>query len=237
MRDQAGYTLIETMVVIVLLTIVMGFVTETIIQTQRAYTRSSIRLTDTGDLRVALDTMTKTIRTAIRLSSATTAFLPAQVMVNGAPANNVIRGRQVVENGVECWFYANLESNPAPQLAHYYVDANRQLIEELTHADAGSVGPNWTYTGAPYRHRVIAHNVVVPTASGTPIFTYYDQGGTVLNVAGNVTAPVPDASLGGIGDVQIRLSVSSGPASVSTITTLVNRVRLVNADLPANTGS
>lgn len=232
---EGGYTLVETMVVIGLLTVVMTFVTETIIQTQRAYTRSSIRLTDTGELRVAFDTMTKTIRTATRLDSTSPAFLPARVLVAGAPVNNVVRGRQVVENGVECWFYANLESNPAPQLAHYYLDANRQLIEELTRADAASVGPNWTYTGAPYRYRVIAREVVVPSAIGTPIFTYFDQSGAALNIAGNVNTGIADASLGGIGDVLIRLSVSSGPASLTTTTTLVNRVRLVNADVPANT--
>lgn len=232
---EGGYTLVETMVVIVLLTVVMGFVTETIISTQRAYTRSSIRLTDTGELRGAFDTMTKTIRTATRLNSTSPAFLPAQVLVGGVPVNNMVRGRQVVENGVECWFYANLESNPAPQLAHYYLDANRQLIEELTRAHVGSVGPNWTYAGAPYRRRVIAREVVVPPATGTPIFTYFDQDGTALNTAGDVNAGIGDANLGGIGDVLIRLSVSSGPASLSTTTTLVNRVRLVNADVPANT--
>jgi type II secretory pathway pseudopilin PulG len=214
---EGGYTLVETMVVVVLLTVVMGFVTETIISTQRAFTRSSIRLTDTGELRVAFDTMTKTIRTATRLDSTSPAFLPGR------------------ENGVECWFYANLESNPAPQLAHYYLDGTRQLIEELTHADVGSVGPNWTYTGAPYRHRVIAREVVVPPATGTPIFTYFDQSGTVLNIAGDVNADIADANLSGIGDVLIRLSVSSGPAPLATTTTLVNRVRLVNADVPANT--
>lgn len=239
-RDPAaadGYTLVETLVVIVLLTVVMGFVTETIIAVQRAFSASSTRLADTGELRTAFDTLTKTMRTATPLDTTSAAFLPAQVTVGGSPVNNVIRGRQVVENGVECWFYANLESNPAPQLAHYYVDASRQLIEQFTLADAASVAPNWTYTGAPYRSRAVARQVVVPTGSGTPIFTYLTQGGVALNVTGNVNAGIPDASLTGIGDVLIRLSVRSGPTARSVNTTLVNRVRLVNADVPANTSS
>lgn len=233
--EDSGYTLVETMVVVLLLTVVMAFVTDTIIQSQRAFTRSSTRLTDTGELRVALDTMSKTIRTATRLDTTSTAFLPAQVTVGGSTVNNVVRGRQVVENGVECWFYANLENNPAPQLAHYYLDGNRQLIEELTRADSSSVAPDWTYTGAQYRRRVVARQVVVPTGSGTPIFTYFSQSGASLNVAGNVNTGIADASLSGVGDVQVRLSVRSGAARLATTTTLVNRVRLVNADVPANT--
>lgn len=235
--EESGYTLVETMVVIALLTVVMGFVTETIITVQRAFSRSTSRLVDTGELRTAFDTLTKTMRTATRLDTTSAAFLPAQVTVSGSPVNNVIRGRQVVENGVECWFYANLENNPAPQLAHYFLDGSQQLIEEFTSADAFSVAPNWTYTGVPYRRRVVARRVVVPTAGGTPIFTYLSQGGVTLNVAGDVNAGIPDSSLSGIGDVLIRLAVRSGPTARSVDTTLVNRVRLVNADVPANSSS
>lgn len=228
-EPDAGFTLVELLTAMVLLMVLLTFVTYTVISTQKAYTRTTTRLQNAAELRTAFDTLTRTVRTAAALTSTSAAFLPS----TAGPIN----GRAVAETGTECWFYANIQTpTGAPALAHYYVDASAQLVEQITYADAGSTGPNWTYTSVPFRSRVIAHNVVVPTGSAAPIFTYYSQTGTALNDATNVSTALPTASLQLVGDLGLRLSVQT-PGVLSTSATLVNRVRLINADVAADTAS
>lgn len=234
---ESGLSLAEMMVTIFLLSIVLTIVTETIISASRTGVRTRLRENNTQQLRVGLDSTGKALRQAVGPDATTAAFLPG--------TTPKINGSTVVESGTECWFYTNLIADGAtgtaavPQLAHYYVNANNQLVEEFWRSTTTTTP--YTYSGAPYRKRVLTSGLKVPTGTSTPIFTYYPSStdpttAVPLNgpdaatpAAKSVTYAVPSDQLLAISDVRITLTATAAGPYGST-TTMTNRVRMINAD-------
>lgn len=120
-RDESGYTLIETMVVMIVMSIILTFVYQVLISTQRTTFAANVRLENLEEARVLMATITKDLRTAARLSPTTSPF------VQPTTADEVT-------------FYAYLNTFTEPVRVHIYVDASDRIVEEILRPP---------YTGTP----------------------------------------------------------------------------------------
>ena len=120
-RDESGYTLIETMVVMIVMSIILTFVYQVLISTQRTTFAANVRLENLEEARVLMATITKDLRTATRLSPTTSPF------VQPTTADEVT-------------FYAYLNTFTQPVRVHIYVDASDRIVEEILRPP---------YTGTP----------------------------------------------------------------------------------------
>jgi type II secretory pathway pseudopilin PulG len=110
-RDEAGYTVIETLVVTLVVSIVLTFVYQVLISTQRNTYAANVRLENLQEARVLMATVTKDLRTAARLNPTSSPFTQAA--------------------SDEVTFYANLNTFTEPVLVHIYVDGNDRIVEEI----------------------------------------------------------------------------------------------------------
>ena len=202
---QRGSQLLEMVVTVSLLSIVLVALYGGIDSTTNGLVGAGTRLQNLDEARVLMAQTSKDMRTATRLGAGTSPFIFAS------------------DN--EATFYANLETTTAPKKVHLYVDPTSELVEQVWNADAGSVAPNYTYTGTPFV-RFVGRYVVL--SHGTPLFTYLDVNGNVLS-----HTPLSASDLLAVRAVRITLVVKKSTAFVMAPVTLVNRVRLPNLDYAA----
>ena len=203
-RDERGQSsLAEVMMTVLLLSIVMGFVYKAVDSTQFAIAGETARLTNLDEARTLMAVTTKDLRTATRLVPGTSPFVAAS------------------DNDVT--FYANLNNTTGgPRKIRIYIDSTRQLIAQAWTPDAGSVSPNYTYTGTPVPRYV---GRFVTNSTSPPVFSYYDTDGNQLP-SGSLNA----ANLLAVYSVQVTLVVRKQTTLPLRPVTLVNRVRLPNVD-------
>lgn len=219
LRGEAGTTLPELLVVMVLMGVVGSVVVSWQIGMQRSTAGFTARVNDQADLRTAMAHMTRDLRMAIRPSTGVPAFLPEST------ASDVR-------------FYVNADSGP-PLRVRYFTepasDGGTQLVRESTPA-AGSPG-SWNWPAGGTRRTVLVRALV----AGAPLITYYDVAsaelppcseGAVPPCAGPMTSSptlqMPDA----VGSVEIRLAARSRP-DLPGDSELRTRVRVANAGLTA----
>jgi prepilin-type N-terminal cleavage/methylation domain-containing protein len=201
-NDEAGFTIVEVMVAVVMLAIVLAVMYKGMDSISASAAGTEERLVNLEEARVMMATVTKDLRTAARPDP------------NSAPFE--------LANSRELTFYANLGSTSGPSKVHIFVDAENRIIEEVTQPDAGSA-PNYTYTGAPSVRAVGSY--VVP---GTQIFTYqYFNETTSAFVALN-TLPLSADDRKLVESIEVRISIRKSSTAATPATTLVNRVRLPN---------
>ncbi len=215
-RDERGQTLFEVIVVVFLLGIVLVMVYDGIDSATRAIGGTEKRLANLDEARTLMAVTTKDVRTATRLQAGTSPFTLA--------------------NAREVIFYANLNNNGSsgsvvdngPRKVRIYVDANAQLIEQVTKPDATSVAPAYTYNGVP-TNRFVGRYVANPTSEA--IFRYFDSNGNEL-----LPAPLSAANLLAVDSVEITLSIRQSTTFPISSTTLMNTVRLPNVDYQQTLG-
>jgi hypothetical protein len=196
------------MTTVLLIAIVMGAVMTGTFSAQKAIQSTDLRLVNLDQARTLMSSLTKDMRTAVRLTAGTSPFTVAD-------ANHAV-------------FYANLSTVSAPKKVDLSIDSQSRLIEQVWTADAGSTAPSYTYTGSPVV-RLVGRYVANTAAS--PLFQYLDSNGTVLP-----NTPLNAADLLAVKAVQIQLIVKKSSATQVNATTLVNRVRLANLDYNAGAG-
>jgi type II secretory pathway pseudopilin PulG len=231
-RSESGITLVELVVVMALMSLILGFVTRGMVNMQNASVGESYRLQNLDEARILMDTVSKDLRTATRLSSTSSPF---DVTAGSVPAPGFGNTAPYAGN-TEVWFYANLtlttgSPTPCPDVVHLYVDtaASPPVLKEQTiSAQAGGVPPNCTYTGA-YATRLVGKYVA--NSSSAPVFTYYydDASGTPTAIASTAT-PLSAADRLLVNAVGITLSIRQSNNFNVPFTTLVNKVRLPNVD-------
>lgn len=202
-RDERGQSSMgEVMVTVLLLGIVMGVVYKGIDTTQYAIAGETARLANLDEARTLMAVTTKDLRTATRLTAGTSPFAVGQ------------------DNDIT--FYANLNNTTGgPRKIRIFVDSTSELVAQATVPDAGSVPPNYTYTGTPVARYVGRY---VANAASQPIFEYYDINGTRL------AAPLSSAGLLAVYSVKVTLVVRRQTTLPLRPVTLINRVRLPNVD-------
>lgn len=220
-RDE-GVTLIEMLVVVGILGTVLAIVTEGMIVAQRTMTDNASRLDGLSQTNVALESMTRVLRTAI---------LPSQVQAtcSGCDVAAFIAG-----DATSVQFYANVDNDgilPAsgttdlgPRRVTYSVSNDGVLTETVQKPNVHAVTDfNFQYCtpgpGCPVRTRVLARDVQ-PGA----LFAYYDRTGAVI------APPLQSATskLKAVDSIDLLLRVR--PSSRASAATVTARVTLPNAD-------
>jgi type II secretory pathway pseudopilin PulG len=231
-RSESGITLVELVVVMALMSLILGFVTRGMVNMQNASVGESYRLQNLDEARILMDTVSKDLRTATRLSSTSSPF---DVTAGSVPAPGFGNTAPYAGN-TEVWFYANLtltsgNPTPCPDVVHLYVDtaASPPVLKEQTiSAQAGGVPPNCTYTGS-YATRLVGKYVA--NSSSTPVFTYYyDDANGVPTAIPSTSTPLSAANRLLVNAVGITLSIRQSNNFNVPFTTLVNKVRLPNVD-------
>ncbi len=205
-HDEGGFSTVELTIAIGMLAVVLAIVYGALMSATSAVNNTDQRLVNLGEARLVMDTASKDLRTATRLTASGSAFLTA------AP-NEVV-------------FYGNLNPTLGPKKIRIYVDANTQLVEEVTDPDASSVAPNYTYDNNTPRRRFVGRYVANP--ADQPIFTYIDAAGNAIS-----PAPLDDAQKMAVRAVGIRLMIRKSTNLHVAPTTLVNQVRLPNLSYTA----
>jgi type II secretory pathway pseudopilin PulG len=256
-RSEEGVTLIELVVVCAVMTVILGFVTRTLVVMQNASTGSSLRLQNLEEARVLMDLVSKDIRTAARMTPTTSPFdvtsctLTSQVQPC-APAGWTPGGNTPPYVGKsELWFYANLtlanqtQASPCPDIVHLYVDSgvNPPILREQVISDANpttDAPPNCHYGGATapytgtYATRIVGKYIVNGTSTcitPDPVFVYWydDASGNPASFTTPV-ASLTSAELLQVNAVGITFAVRQSTNFKVPCSTLVNRTRLANVD-------
>jgi len=210
--------LAEVTISIVVLGVVLAAVQTTLIMTQRTLSDQSIRVDQTQQGKVAIESVSKVLRTAVlpsQLSASCSGCADLAAFIKGTPT--------------QVQFYANINNDRniiGPSRVSYTVNASNQLIETMQAPNAHAADDyNYQYCspgpGCQITTRVLA-NYMVP---GQAVFTYYDKNGASLG-----TDPLDANELKMVDSVDIVISTKRTAASRVPATTFTSRVSLPNAD-------
>jgi prepilin-type N-terminal cleavage/methylation domain-containing protein len=228
-RRDAGFSLVELLVTITISTVLGALLTGVVISTLRTSAGTRARVADLDSARVAMDSMTRNLRTAIA-----PAQLGASCTGCTAPFLTFTAAKPLAPCGVTFW--ANLGNAAAGQVdrpvkfSYVLEPAASGLTADLVEYRQQPDGPSGvasSWTGATVR-RVLINGIVYNAAkfgSGTgcatgtptaPIFQYYTAAG----------APTTDVSA--VRSIDINLPVRSPNALENGTTTANTRVFLPN---------
>lgn len=165
-RTDAGFSLIEVLVGTAVFTILFGLLTGLVVEMLRTESGTRGRIKNVDQVRVALDSVTKNLRTAVRpeqlgacTSACDAAFLPS--------------------TGSSVSFYANHGDAGKARLTTYRVEQNPDelgtgRLVELQSAAAAPAGAASHSCGAGCVQRVLATDLAWPVTQ--PVFSYADSG-------------------------------------------------------------
>jgi hypothetical protein len=226
-RNDAGVTLVEQIVTMLVLSLLIGLVTSLIIATQKQASTASLRLDDIDQARMAVDQLSRSIRTAVE---------PAQINLSCSACTGPASQSTAVVSGRtdSIQLFANSGSTSGPLLVTFavtYDTANSRAIltKKVQPPDVGSA-PNYTYSscaigpGCRTTIQTLVRGVVWPLTG--PIFQYFNNSGVEL-------VPATGQSLNGadllsVDSVAIRLPVRTPSPLLKSTTTVNSRVALPN---------
>jgi prepilin-type N-terminal cleavage/methylation domain-containing protein len=224
-RSQSGFTLVEVMVAISILSLLMVLLTTTIVHGMRLSSGMSVRLDNINQGQLGMNAATKSLRTAV---------LPDQLADNicvpdcGDAALTFAAPNEVT-------FYANLNNTgEGPSLMSYYIEAGTphsygNLIQETrAPQDAGEGAYSFCDVVTPgcVTKRVVTRGLKWPVdLTATPVFKYYDFNGEELLTPGTLD----DYNLARVSSIDITLTVQTSAIRAAPSNTIVQRVQLPNA--------
>jgi prepilin-type N-terminal cleavage/methylation domain-containing protein len=219
--SDRGFTLVEMLAVISILGVVLAVAFGALISSQKTVRGNANRLDQVQQGKTAMESMSKSIRTAV---------LPSAV---GGANTDVAAFLQADWNKVS--FYGNLNNQAnafGPSKVSYVLNSNGTLVETIQPSTGKNAAGAYVYctVGAPgcqVKTRTVARNVVYDPSK--PLFVYYSQA-----QPNGMTVPIDANALRAVNSIDIQVSVKAGrevPAS-----TVVTRVSLpnVNAQLNSN---
>jgi len=222
LRRDAGVTLIEMMVVVSILGVIMAIVTQGLMTAQRTMNDNASRLDGLSQTNLAMEGMTRVLRTAI---------LPSQVQATcaGCDVAAFISG-----DARSVQFYANVNNDGilptagttdlGPRRVTYAVNGSGDLTETVQKPNPHSVTDfDYQYCtpgpGCPVQTRVLARDV-----EDGSIFTYYDREGNAISTPLQSEA----SKLKAVDSIDLVLRVR--PSERTQPATVTARVTLPNAD-------
>jgi Tfp pilus assembly protein FimT len=221
LRADDGFTLAELLVTVALTTLVAGFTFTLLIQGVRSTGSTSVRQDNAGQGRVAIEAISRNLRTAIA---------PALYRDMSCSAGCAATTALTAADGGSVTFYANLGGVAAPPSRITYAATGTTLMETV---QAATVGANSTYSfctpsaTCAVRTRTLVRGIVPPTAA-QPLFTYYRDG--VSPTALTLSAPATAAELTAVDSVDVLLKVRTSTKWGTPATTVAMRIALPNAD-------
>lgn len=219
-RGDAGLGLPELLVSVGLGGVLLLALGSTVVHSLRTSAQATTRVTNSAELRDAMDVVARRLRLAVRPRT-------------GVPAFEVAGPRTVR-------FYASLltpgapDADPPPTLVEYTVEA--ACLRETRTVPSGTNESTWSWTvGATTTSRCLTRSAVNP--AGSALFTYYATTGpatsatpppeTPLGTGGAVTG----ADLDAVRSVLVNADLKSTADSAVSASRARTRVTLVN--LPA----
>ena len=219
---DAGMTVVELLVVIGLLSVLTVIVFNTAILAARTVDRVSTRLDNSTSGEVAMENITKTLRTAVRPGQLSTVCTgcTTYAFVAASPTRAV--------------FYANLNNTgagPARTTLEVVEGTGtaagtgqlRVTSEQPVVAADGSYAYCTPGPGCTPTQRVVAQGLVWPSPT---VFRYLDLGGAAVP-----GSPVAGADLAKIASVDVQVQVRTKTGARYTTASLQQRVRLPNAEI------
>jgi type II secretory pathway pseudopilin PulG len=256
LRGEEGITLIELVIVCSIMTVVLGYVTRTMVVMQNASVQSSLRLQNLDEARTLMDVVSRDVRTATRMTATTSPYDVSACTATSqvqpcAPAGWGSSGNAAPYAGKqEMWFYSNLtlgnqsQASPCPDIVHLFVDSSVSppVLKEQTIADNSpttDTPPNCVYgTGNPYTGtyttRLVGKYIVNGSSNcltTAPVFVYwYDDGtGTPASYA-DPTTTLASSDLLGVNAIGITFAIRQSTNFSVPCAVLQNRVSLENVN-------
>jgi hypothetical protein len=166
--DEAGFTLVELLVVLMAATVITGalftMLDVTLHQTSRTY--SKVSSSQSG--RIAVDNIENELHSACVSSE----LAPVQANSDG---NDLIFISQYGSAAFSSQYGSGASASsatPTPVEHKIVFDPNAGTLTDNTYAETGGGGDNWTFSSSPSTTTTMATGV---TASGsTPVFQYFD---------------------------------------------------------------
>ena len=221
-RNDQGITMVEMMVVVSILGTVLAIVSQGLIISQKTLNENAGRLQGVSQTNVAVEAMTRVLRTAI---------LPSQVQAtcSGCDVAAFIEG-----DARYVKFYANVDNDGilptsgttdyGPRRVTYSVDAQNVLTETIQKPNLHAVNDfDYQYCNpgpsCPVQTRILTGDV-----EPGPLFTYYDRTGAVI------ATPLQSAvsRLKSVDSIDLVIAVR--PSDRADSSTVTARVTLPNAD-------
>lgn len=228
-KREQGFTLIELLVSMSIFAMIMSLVISLLITTQRQVAATSIRLDDIDQARTAIDSLTRTVRTAVE---------PAQLEVGCTSCNGPASTSTALTSGTtsSIQLFANSGLTTGPNLVTFavtYDAANNQgtLTKTTQLPDAGSA-PDYTYSNCTFG-AVGCLITKLPLVRGVQwplpkaLFLYYDQDGTQL--VPPTAGTLPAQQLIAVNSIAINLTVNTNDRFKTGPTSVYNLVELPNA--------
>jgi prepilin-type N-terminal cleavage/methylation domain-containing protein len=217
LRDQRGFTLIELQMSILIGVVVLSAIMGLTEVAGRASSRTGDRVEVAQRARVAMERMTRPLRSQVCLNSTT------YPIISGTDDSIT--------------FYTDYDSVPLfrPQKRVFTYDpAGTGKLKEEVYESTTTTGPPWTFPATPTRTFDIATHV--GKVGTTPFLRYYAPGSTTPMStplsADTTTTPLPDNSVARV--VRVELSFETLPTSgyqeTERRTGLRNQVFLRNSD-------
>ncbi|MFZ5851274.1 MAG: hypothetical protein ACOYY2_07765 [Actinomycetota bacterium] len=228
--DDRGISLVETLVVVVLTSLVLGITLSTLILGQRQSGSSAIRLDNTAQTRVAMEAVAKELRTAV---------LPSQLQAQGQSCASCAASAVTVAGATTVSFYANLNNDVAlggsglgPSKVSFTLVQDPatglgNLVETVQPPIPTGTPGQYTYCapgpGCQVRTRVLGRGLLWPSP---PLFTYYAADGATLT-----PLPLTANDLAKINSIDVTLTARTSTAYGTPGTTVVQRVALPNSEV------
>jgi prepilin-type N-terminal cleavage/methylation domain-containing protein len=221
-RDS-GFTLAEMLAVISILGIISALAFGALIGSQKTVRGNVARLNQTQQAKTAVESMTKTLRTAV---------LPSQIMASCSGCDTAAF-LSATSSSVQFFANINNAANVVGPSKVTYSLVNGVLTETIQPPDAHAADDyNYQYC-APISAtckafvRTVAKDVV--TSGAAPLFTYFDYSSAKL------TVPILGSGLGNVDSIDIALTIKSSPEVKGG--TVVTHVTMPNADALAQSSA
>lgn len=220
-KSQAGFSLIELITAIALLSLVLALITGLFVSTTRSTALAKSMDASTRVATNAMDEISRVLRvgTTVSQSGSTT---PKSAFVYAD------KEALIVYSNVDVDAYASVVTlPPKPTMVKFALDAGRQLWESRWNGTASGV--YWTFPApatTPASARSLGGTVLAAAAGEDPFFTYYDSTGAPLVVP--ASGGLGPTQLANVASVKITLRIRANSAQAGNPVVINNTVLLPN---------
>lgn len=227
-RRDNGFGLVEMMISMSIFALVMSLVVALLITAQKQTAATSIRLDDIDQARMAIDSLSRTMRTAVE---------PAQLQVGCTSCNGPASTSTALTSAqpASLQLFANGGSAAGPSLvtftASYDSSRSEAILTKTVQPPDPNSAPNFTYTACTPGPGCLI--TTLPLVRGLawplprPLFTYYDNAGLQLSPPEN--ASLPPRQLISVDSIAINLTVKTPNPYNTGPTSITSRVGLPNS--------
>jgi len=205
-RSEAGLSLTELLVTIMLTAIVMTMVGSMFINVARITSNSNVTTTKSSTAANLMDAVSKVIRTASNIP----------VAGSDVPNPAIVAG---TSSTLTLYSYVDTNSNaPEPTKVGYRVDAKGNLVEDRW--KGSSAGGNSTFVSTA-TSRVLGGPILTPSGSQA-LFTYIDSAGNVADTSTDFES---------VASIRVTIGIANQLTTGSDPILLINTIGMPNLKL------